>query len=89
MSAASARTAWSDPRVILQVIAWVAGLGMLAAQVRANSEQIKETAGVVHQIQDRQAAMEAWKSGHEEADRNEPVRIRDEIRRAEQERARR
>lgn len=89
MPTASARATWSDPRVILQVIAWVAGLGMLAAQVRANSEQIKETAGVVRQIQERQAQMEAWKSGHEEADRNEPVRIRDEIRRAEQERARR
>ena len=86
---ASTKATWTDPRVLLQVIAWVAGLGMLAAQVKANSEQIKETAGVVRQIQERQAAMEAWKSGHEEADRNEPARIRDEIRRAEQERGRR
>lgn len=83
------RQAWTEPKVLLQIVAWLVGFGMLAAQVRANSEQIKETAGVVHQIQERQAAMEAWKSGHEEADRNEPVRIRDEIRRAEQERVRR
>jgi len=89
MTPTSARLAWTDPRVLLQVVAWLVGFGVLAAQVRANSEQIKETASVVRQIQDRQAAMEAWKTGHEVNDANEPTRIRDEIRRAEQERGRR
>jgi len=80
------RQAWTEPKVLLQIVAWLVGFGVLAAQVRANSEQIKATAVVVKEIQDRQAAMEAWKTGHEVSEANEPVRIRDEVRRMDAER---